>query len=140
MPQPRHYTRRETALALAMRKIALSFVLGIIATLGIVVLMTPGRTLNFMRGKIGATAPVELVDIENVTSIAFNSMNDVRSTELPVHVAPPIADGPYESPKRDEKACDDAMWSSLTGKCLSFAKRRKHRRKAIEPAVYFAAH
>jgi hypothetical protein len=140
MPQSRHYTRRETALALAMRKIALSFVLGMIATLGIVVLMTPGRTLDLLRGKIGATTPVELVDIENVTSIAFSSMDDVRSTEPLAHVAPVIADGPYESLKRDEKACDDAMWSSLKGKCLSFAKRRKHRRKAIESAVYFAAH
>jgi hypothetical protein len=111
-----------------------------IATVGIIALMTPGRTLDFMRGKIGATVPVELVDIENVTSIAFSSMNDVRSTELLVHVSPPIADGPFESPKRDEKACGDAMWSSLKGKCLSFAKRKKHRRKATESTIYFAAH
>jgi hypothetical protein len=140
MSQTRHYTRRETAFALAMRKIPVSFVLGMIAILGIIVLMTPGRTFDFMRGKISATAPVELVDIENATSIAFSSMNDVRSTEPLAHGAPPIADGPYESPKRDEKMCDDAMWSSFKGKCLSFAKHRKHRRKAIESAAYFAAH
>jgi hypothetical protein len=140
MSRPHHYIRRETAFALATQRIAFSFVLGMIATVGIVALMIPGRTLDFMRGKIGATAPVELVDIENATSIAFNTMNDVRSTEPLAHGAPLIADGPYESPKRDEKMCDDAMWSSLKGKCLSFAKHRKHRRKAVASAAYVAAH
>jgi hypothetical protein len=67
----------------------------------------------------------------------MSTVGDVRSTEGLVHVPPPSADVPRKSPKRDEQACDVAMWSSLKEKCLSFAKRSKHRRKIKEGAAYF---
>jgi hypothetical protein len=133
MPQSRHYTYPVIAFVCAMRKLVLACVLGLMVTVGIVVLIAPARTLDFMRGKIGAEAPVELID----TQLVISTVGDVQSTEVLVHVPPPIADRPRESPKRDEQACDVAMWSSLKEKCLSFAKRRKHRRNAKEGAAYF---
>jgi hypothetical protein len=126
MLQSRHYTYPVIAFVPAMRKVVLAFVLGIMVTVGIVVLIAPARTVDFNRGKIGGEAPVELIDAQ----IVMSTVGDVRSTEGLVHVPPRSADGPRESPKRDEQACDVAMWSSLKEKCLSFAKHRKHRGKA----------
>jgi hypothetical protein len=140
MRQSRPYAYPEIALVLTVRKSVLSFVLGLMATVGVVVLITPGRTLDFVRGKTGTAALGELIDTQKVVSITSRPPNDVQSTDVLAHATLQIAGGSRESSSGDERACDDAMLSSLKGRCLSFAKRKKHRRKAIESAIYFAAH
>ena len=42
-----------------------------------------------------------------------------------------------QASNRDDKPCEDVMWTSLKGKCLSFTKRKNHHHSVGRGPVYF---
>jgi hypothetical protein len=108
----------ETALLRAVRIIVWLFALGTTTIVAPILLITPGRSFDVSRSNTGSA--------------------DSESAALVVHIRPPLVetDAASETSNRDARACEDVMWSSLKGKCLSIANRRKHR-KAVRSVVTF---
>ena len=109
---------RSSRLFGAVRIIVCLFALGTTTIVAPILLITPGRSFDVSRSNTGSA--------------------DSEAAALVVHVRPPLveADGASEISNRNAKPCEDVMWSSLKGKCLSIANRRKHR-KAVQSIVTF---
>jgi hypothetical protein len=106
----------ETARLGAARIIVWLFALGTTTIVAPILLITPGRSVDVFRSNPGSA--------------------DSEAAALVVHVRPPLveADGASEISNRNAKPCEDVMWSSLKGKCLS--NGRKHR-KAVQSVLTF---
>jgi hypothetical protein len=127
----RQYRHRATAKT---RVLLLSFVLGTMATVGAIAFITPGLTFDFLRS--GPAVLVDLLDTRETAFVVSSPVNDVGSTQIMDYNALGNG-GPLESSAREEKPCEDAMWSSLKEKCLSFAGHRRYHRRVIRSIVYF---
>jgi hypothetical protein len=111
----------EIACLRVVRKIVLFFALGTITAAAPILLITPGRSLDFGHGKTGTALSVDTPD---AAEIRFSASTLTFATD---HAS--------ETFDLGAKPCEEVMWSSLKGKCLSIAKRRKHPRGANGSAV-----
>jgi hypothetical protein len=104
------------------------------AIVGAIAFITLGLTFDFLRS--GPAVPVDLLDTRETAFVVSSPMNDVGSTKI-IDYSALGNGGLLESSTREEKPCEDAMWSSLKEKCLSFAGDRRYHRRVIRSIVYF---
>jgi hypothetical protein len=116
------------------RVLLLSFVLGTMATVGAIAFITPGPAFDVLRS--GPAVLVDLFDTRETAFVVSSPVNDVGSTKI-IDYNGLGGGGPLEASTREEKPCEDAMWSCLKEKCLSFAGHRRYHRRVIRSIVYF---
>jgi hypothetical protein len=104
----------------ATRKILLGFMFAMVPA-AMAFLITPGRSYYFARDEVDTTVLVDLPR-DGVALVTPQTVGTVGNTE---------------TTDRDGIPCEDVMWSSLKGKCLSFTRRSNHHRRATQAAVYF---
>jgi hypothetical protein len=105
----------------AARRILLGFMFAMVPAAMAVSLITPGRSHYFAHDKVDTAV---LMDLPR-DGVALGTPQIVGTV------------GTTETTDRDGIPCEDVMWSSLKGKCLSFTRRSNHHRRATQPAVYF---
>jgi hypothetical protein len=105
----------------ATRKILLGFMFAMAPVAMAVFLITPGRSYYFAHDEVDTAVLVDLPR-DGVALLTPQIAGTVGNTE---------------TTDRDGIPCEDVMWSSLKGKCLSFTRRSNHHRRATQAAVYF---
>jgi hypothetical protein len=96
----------------AARKILLGFMFAMVPAAMAVFLITPGRSHYFAHDEVD-------------TAVLMDPPRDGVALVTPQIVG---TVGTTETTDRDGIPCEDVMWSSLKGKCLSFARRSNHHR------------
>jgi hypothetical protein len=102
-------------------KILLGFMFAMVPAAMAVFLITPGRSHYFARDEVD-------------TAVLMDLPRDGMALVTPQIVG---TVGTTETTYREDIPCEDVMWSSLKGKCLSFTRRSNHHRRAAQAAVYF---
>jgi hypothetical protein len=104
----------------AARKSLLGFMFAMVPA-AMVFLITPGRSYYFGHDEVDTAVLVDQPR-DGVALVTPQIVGTVGNTETTDH---------------DGIPCEDVMWSSLKGKCLSFTRRSNHHRRAAQAAVYF---
>jgi hypothetical protein len=102
-------------------RIPLGFMFAMIPAAMAVLLITPGRSHYFAHDEVDTAVLMDLPR-DGVALVTPQIVGTVGTTE---------------TTDRGGIPCEDVMWSSLKGKCLSFTRRSNHHRRATQAAVYF---
>jgi len=119
----------EIAFLHTVRIFALSSAFGTVAFAGIALWITPGSSFSFSDNvfvtPLMKSPDPPLVEPSGSAHLIGTQSGIANSLDYPQTIMPGPASGAPAA--LVDKPCEQELWSSLKGKCLSFASRRKHR-------------
>jgi hypothetical protein len=107
----------------ATQTIVLWFTIAVVPIAIAVALITPGHGHHVSYEEVDAAVLIDASVVEDMPGAAARGPS-------------PIVGGAIQIANPSNKSCEDVLWSSLKGKCLSFGRRIKQHRR-VQSTAYF---